>query len=212
MARRRAMRTRADAPATRPAKGASRPGFSLILTRTDAPGGGRCVHLFACMFYRVKKDSAASAADVATFFSSRGVDDNVSARPTRLGSTRIVRVGRSGRLGRIARLGACPCARPPFPEPRLGSNAAGVRGVRRVRVAHASPWRPHCLTLPPAARPQDLPKVYVRKPPPPPPSPSRTARNRFPFLRKRQTTACSSGWVAGRRLPQPTARAKTTGF
>jgi hypothetical protein len=36
-----------------------------------------CVHLFACVFFRVKKESAASPEDVALFFSSRGVDPNV---------------------------------------------------------------------------------------------------------------------------------------
>jgi hypothetical protein len=35
------------------------------------------VHFFACIFYRVKKDSAASPEDVDTFYTSRGVSPNV---------------------------------------------------------------------------------------------------------------------------------------
>ena len=38
----------------------------------------RCVHLYACVFFRVKEESAASPEDVASFYSSRGVDENVS--------------------------------------------------------------------------------------------------------------------------------------
>ena len=37
----------------------------------------RCVHLYTCAFYRVKVESAASPDDVATFYSSRGIDENV---------------------------------------------------------------------------------------------------------------------------------------
>jgi hypothetical protein len=35
------------------------------------------VHFFACIFYRVKKDSAASPEDVNMFYTSRGVSPNV---------------------------------------------------------------------------------------------------------------------------------------
>jgi hypothetical protein len=35
------------------------------------------VHFFACIFYRVKNESAASSEDVEAFYSSRGVDSNV---------------------------------------------------------------------------------------------------------------------------------------
>jgi hypothetical protein len=38
-----------------------------------------CVHIFACVFYRVKKESAASPDDVAAFYVSKAVDPNVSA-------------------------------------------------------------------------------------------------------------------------------------
>ena len=37
-----------------------------------------CVHLFACAFYRVKKESAESPDDVQSFYISRGVDPDVS--------------------------------------------------------------------------------------------------------------------------------------
>ena len=37
------------------------------------------VHLFACAFFRVKRDSAASQDDVNNFYLSRNVDPNVSA-------------------------------------------------------------------------------------------------------------------------------------
>ena len=40
-----------------------------------------CVHLFACVFYRVKKESAASLDDVAAFYSSKGVDPSVREPP-----------------------------------------------------------------------------------------------------------------------------------
>jgi hypothetical protein len=36
-----------------------------------------CVHVFACVFYRVKKESAASPDDVTAFFASRAVDPDV---------------------------------------------------------------------------------------------------------------------------------------
>jgi hypothetical protein len=39
-----------------------------------------CVHIFACVFFRVKKDSAASNDDVDQFYISRNVDPNVSVR------------------------------------------------------------------------------------------------------------------------------------
>jgi hypothetical protein len=35
------------------------------------------VHLFACVFFRVKKESATSLDDVELFYSSKGVDPNV---------------------------------------------------------------------------------------------------------------------------------------
>jgi hypothetical protein len=35
------------------------------------------VHFFACIFYRVKILSAASAEDVISFYTSRNVDENV---------------------------------------------------------------------------------------------------------------------------------------
>jgi hypothetical protein len=40
-----------------------------------------CVHLFACAFHRVKKESAASPEDVALFYSSRNIDDKVIVSP-----------------------------------------------------------------------------------------------------------------------------------
>ena len=36
------------------------------------------VHFFACVYYRVKEESAASPEDVELFYTSRGVDPNVS--------------------------------------------------------------------------------------------------------------------------------------
>jgi hypothetical protein len=36
-----------------------------------------CVHVFACVFYRVKKESALSIDDVNQFFISRNVDPTV---------------------------------------------------------------------------------------------------------------------------------------
>jgi hypothetical protein len=36
------------------------------------------VHFFACTFYRVKNDSAASPDDVEAFYTSKGVSPNVS--------------------------------------------------------------------------------------------------------------------------------------
>ena len=36
------------------------------------------VHFFACIFFRVKKESAASPDDVAAFYSSKGVDPEAS--------------------------------------------------------------------------------------------------------------------------------------
>jgi hypothetical protein len=38
------------------------------------------VHFFACVFYRVKLNSAASEADVVEFYVSRNVQENVSTR------------------------------------------------------------------------------------------------------------------------------------
>ena len=38
----------------------------------------RCVHFFACAFFRVKEESAASPDDVTTFYSSRGVSEQAS--------------------------------------------------------------------------------------------------------------------------------------
>ena len=35
------------------------------------------VHFFACIFYRVKELSAASTDDVATFYTSRNIEENV---------------------------------------------------------------------------------------------------------------------------------------
>ncbi len=37
-----------------------------------------CVHVFACIFYKVKTESAASTDDVDQFFLSRHVDPTVS--------------------------------------------------------------------------------------------------------------------------------------
>ena len=36
-----------------------------------------CVHLFACAFYRVKKESALSQEDVDAFYEEKGVDPKV---------------------------------------------------------------------------------------------------------------------------------------
>ena len=49
----------------------------------------RSVHIFACMFFRVKKESAFHPDDVTTFYSSRGIDENVSLgfEPLQLSST-----------------------------------------------------------------------------------------------------------------------------
>jgi hypothetical protein len=38
-----------------------------------------CVHFFACVFYRVKMESAASPDDVTAFYASKAVDPDVSA-------------------------------------------------------------------------------------------------------------------------------------
>ena len=37
------------------------------------------VHLFACIFFHVKVNYAASPADVTSFYTSRGIDANVSS-------------------------------------------------------------------------------------------------------------------------------------
>ena len=37
-----------------------------------------CVHIFACVFYRVKKESAENIEAMEQFYSSRNVDPNVS--------------------------------------------------------------------------------------------------------------------------------------
>ncbi len=37
-----------------------------------------CVHLFACMFYWVKMESASSTADVTEFYTARNVAEDVS--------------------------------------------------------------------------------------------------------------------------------------
>ncbi len=39
------------------------------------------VHLFACIFFRVKVSSALEPEDVATFYTSKNVPDNVSHCP-----------------------------------------------------------------------------------------------------------------------------------
>jgi hypothetical protein len=39
------------------------------------------VHLFACVFFRVKKESATSLDDVDLFYSSKGLDPNVRKLP-----------------------------------------------------------------------------------------------------------------------------------
>ncbi len=36
------------------------------------------IHFFACTFYRVKTESAASPEDIEAFYTSKGVDPNVS--------------------------------------------------------------------------------------------------------------------------------------
>lgn len=36
-----------------------------------------CVHVFACIFYKVKSISAASPEDVTEFYTSRGIHENV---------------------------------------------------------------------------------------------------------------------------------------
>jgi hypothetical protein len=38
-----------------------------------------CVHVFACLFFRVKKESAASPDDVTAFYASKAVDPDVGA-------------------------------------------------------------------------------------------------------------------------------------
>jgi hypothetical protein len=43
-----------------------------------------CVHLFACIFYRVKVESADSRTDVVEFYSARNIADHVSARVSEL--------------------------------------------------------------------------------------------------------------------------------
>ena len=57
------------------------------------------VHFFACAFFRVKKESAASPDDVVNFYTSRGVDPNVSSfRVCRISashSPNVVSVGRA---------------------------------------------------------------------------------------------------------------------
>jgi hypothetical protein len=42
------------------------------------------VHFFACIFYRVKEESAAQREDVAAFYTSKNVDPAVSIRVVRL--------------------------------------------------------------------------------------------------------------------------------
>jgi hypothetical protein len=39
--------------------------------------GSRCVHLFACAFYRIKRDFTPDPEQVDLFYSSRNVDQNV---------------------------------------------------------------------------------------------------------------------------------------
>ena len=45
----------------------------------------RCVHFFACAFFRVKEESAASPDDVSTFYSSRGVNQTVCIYSIQIG-------------------------------------------------------------------------------------------------------------------------------
>ena len=37
-----------------------------------------CVHLFACIFFRVKMESASSPADVVDFYAARNIAEDVS--------------------------------------------------------------------------------------------------------------------------------------
>ena len=37
-----------------------------------------CIHIFACLFYRVKKDGAASMDDVDSFYISKNADPEAS--------------------------------------------------------------------------------------------------------------------------------------
>jgi hypothetical protein len=39
-----------------------------------------CVHIFACIFFRVKVEGANSPGEVIDFYASRGVDENVRAK------------------------------------------------------------------------------------------------------------------------------------
>jgi hypothetical protein len=39
--------------------------------------GSRCVHLFACAFFRIKRDFTPDPEQVDLFYSSRNVDQNV---------------------------------------------------------------------------------------------------------------------------------------
>ena len=68
-----------------------------------------CVHFFACLFFRVKEDSAASHAEVSAFYSSRGVDEQVS--PARCSSFRTRIMG--ALLVRIAHISQIALG--PFP-------------------------------------------------------------------------------------------------
>ena len=64
-----------------------------------------CVHFFACLFFRVKEDSAASHAEVSAFYSSRGVDEQVS--PIFSNSNHGALLGRIAHISQIA-LGPVP--------------------------------------------------------------------------------------------------------
>jgi hypothetical protein len=52
-------------------------GVLIIAVSWMGSGRSRCVHLFACAFYRIKRDFSPDPEQVELFYSSRNVDQNV---------------------------------------------------------------------------------------------------------------------------------------
>ncbi len=77
-----------------------------------------CVHFFACIYYRVKRDSTPNPDDVEAFYQSRYVDQEVSNRTSFFPSGRSAAVwvltrALSFATGSSPRLRGCPRAAPP---------------------------------------------------------------------------------------------------
>ncbi len=52
-------------------------GWPILLLGMNGLMRSRCVHLFACVFYRIKRDFTPDPEQVELFYSSRNVEQNV---------------------------------------------------------------------------------------------------------------------------------------